>query len=315
MRKGEILYALKRYSEALQAYEMAHSLNRQDDSIAHQCKMLQDLIAQQQEVARVSQSLRLDSATDERPDGSNSSNGAGGGTSWHPSTEFPIRASHSDRQHQAGSNSSVQPRVYKYDVFLSYWHSQSDTAWVEGLVRQLVERENIEVWYDKWQLVPGGLWVRENETAMNQSGSVAVCIGKETPHGWFQQEIDRALNRQAEDPSFYVIPVYLPGSDNESINPNGYLRLRTWVDFRDDDQEYAFQLLAHGIKGEPIRRWPPQETTPLDVTSPVAVMEDRLKTLKNWRDRNLVDEKVATDFQRMLLETIWFNPEQERRNP
>lgn len=40
-----------------------------------------------------------------------------------------------------------------YDVFLS--HSHEDAEWVEKLAKQLEDRKKLNVWLDKWILVPG----------------------------------------------------------------------------------------------------------------------------------------------------------------
>lgn len=336
VKKGEILYELKRFPEALAAYEMAQSLNRNNASIAHHCRMLRDLIDQQQEVARVSQALRLDPAENsfeheggnpnqrqpvtkaldahekvserERPGASHTAHVPGTGALWHPSTGFHIPASHSNGQQPA-----AQPQIYEYDVFLSYL--QSDADWVMGLAAQLVDKEKFRVWLDRWQLVPGGLWVQETEQGMKQSGSIAIFIGKQTPQGWFQQEIDRAQDKQARNPNFRVIPVYIPGADSESIDSNEALKLRTWVDFRGNNEAYAFYLLVCGIKGIAPGRWPPpNDMAQVNTPSFVSETEDRLRELRRLRMSELVDENIATEFQRMVLEKIWLKPQQEKEN-
>jgi hypothetical protein len=75
-----------------------------------------------------------------------------------------------------------------------------------------------------------------------------VFIGKKTPSGWFNQEIQKALDRRANDDAFRVMAVLLPGSDEKTIG--SYLGLRTWVDFRKGlDNEREFHVLVCGIKG------------------------------------------------------------------
>ena len=146
-----------------------------------------------------------------------------------------------------------------YDVFLS--HSHSDAKLVEELAKQLVDMKKLNVWLDKWILVPGEPWQQGMACGLNQAKSCVVCISKQTPMGWFKEEIERALNRQTADPSFRVIPVLLPGA--KDFNGDDFLGLRTWVDFREgiDDAE-AFHRLVSGIKGVAPRRGPKGETTP-----------------------------------------------------
>ena len=145
-----------------------------------------------------------------------------------------------------------------YDVFLS--HSHIDAKWVEELAKQLEDRKKLNVWLDKWILVPGEPWQQGMACGLNQAKSCVVCISEQTPMGWFKEEIERALNRQTADPSFRVIPVLLPSA--KDLNGDDFLGLRTWVDFRKgiDDAE-AFHRLVSGIKGVAPRRGPQGEAT------------------------------------------------------
>jgi hypothetical protein len=98
-----------------------------------------------------------------------------------------------------------------FDVFLS--HAHVDSELVESLAIRLQDEGNLLVWIDKWVLVPGERWQQEIAKGLVQARTCAVCIGKHTPAGWFREEIERALNRQAKDRSFRVIPVILPGGN------------------------------------------------------------------------------------------------------
>ena len=142
-----------------------------------------------------------------------------------------------------------------FDVFLSYPHTEG--VWVENLAKRLEDEAQLNVWLDKWILVPGQPFQPGMAQGIEvQSKSCAVCIGESTPKGWVHEELQKALSRQVRDPSFRVIPVLLPNA--HSANVNDFLELRTWVDFRISDQAYAFHLLVCGIKGIPPGRWPPK---------------------------------------------------------
>lgn len=142
-----------------------------------------------------------------------------------------------------------------FDVFLS--HSHNDAKWVEELAIRLEDEAHMHVWLDKWILVPGEQWQRNLARGLDQAGSCAICISEHTPMGWCREEMERALNRQTKDPSFRVIPVFLPGANKNNIN--NFLELRTWVDFSNNDPAYAFHLLVSGIRGESPGRWPRQQ--------------------------------------------------------
>src|SRR5450759_3398956 len=95
----------------------------------------------------------------------------------------------------------------KFHVFLS--HSHQDAIWVKDLAERLEDECGFHVWLDKWILIPGKSWQQEMARGLEQAESCAVCIGKETPKGWFKEEIQKALNRQTHDDQFRVIPVLL----------------------------------------------------------------------------------------------------------
>lgn len=148
-----------------------------------------------------------------------------------------------------------------YDVFLS--HSHHDAGWVEDLGRRLTERYGFKVWLDRWALVPGKSWQQDIARGLSETSTCAVCIGNHTPRGWFLQEIERALNTQAANDDYRVIPVLLPDArkDLTEVMPV-FLELRTWADFRKkQDDEYALHVLAQGIRGEPVG---PRARTPGD---------------------------------------------------
>jgi TIR domain len=147
----------------------------------------------------------------------------------------------------------------RYDVFLS--HSHLDAEWVEELAKRLQDERQIRAWLDRWVLIPGKPWQRDMARGLQQAASCAVCIGQQTPQGWFEMEITKALNRQAADKEFRVIPVLLPDADTSLAESLGdtFLELNTWVDFRQSaDPHRAFHLLACGIKGIAPGRWRPQ---------------------------------------------------------
>lgn len=132
-----------------------------------------------------------------------------------------------------------------YDVFLSY--QRSHLARVEALalgLRQL----HVEPFLDRYYLRPGHPWMQQLEAALAACRAVAICIGPGEMGPWQQREVSLALERQARDPSFPVIPVLLPGADPVL----GFLGQNTWIDLRpapDDAQLIA--ALAREIRGEP----------------------------------------------------------------
>jgi len=185
------------------------------------------------------------------------------------------------------------------DVFVSYSHE--DSKLVEALAQRLVE-SGFSVWFDKWSLIPGVSWQQGMAQAMNQAACCAVCVGSGMPAGWFDQEIQHALNRQTQEPAFRVIPILLPGAD--PVNVDGYLELRTWVDFRKGlDDAYAFHLLCCGIRNErPGRATQPGGTEALSGSAASAMK--RLARLRALHDQKLIHDSVWLEKQTPLVDIV-----------
>lgn len=187
-----------------------------------------------------------------------------------------------------------------FDVFLSYSHY--DAMMVEILAKKLEDEFKFRVWLDKWILIPGKSWQQGIERGLDQAKSCAICIGKKTPEGWFREEIERAINRQTKEESFRVIPVLLPNA--QKVNGNHFLELRTWVKFNKGfDDPRAFHILVSGIKGVAPGRGPAISGDKLSVSSHNQEREF-LKQIQQLRGDRLIDDEVAIEYQRKVLDRI-----------
>jgi len=89
--------------------------------------------------------------------------------------------------------------VKQYDLFLSYHWRDRDL--VEPLARAL-RVKGLEVFLDRWYLVPGQRWQTGLEKILLSCRATAVLLG---PHGmgsWQQRENELALDRQAREEAF-----------------------------------------------------------------------------------------------------------------
>jgi WD40 repeat protein len=131
------------------------------------------------------------------------------------------------------------------DVFLSY-HS-ADRAPVLELERALAAR-GVSTFLDRHQLLPGRSWPEDLEKGLAECRAVAVLIG---PHGmgaWQKREMYFALDRQAQENNFPVIPVLLPDVVDWKA---GFLFLNTWVDLRQGVlAEEGLESLLLAVRGE-----------------------------------------------------------------
>lgn len=190
---------------------------------------------------------------------------------------------------------SSQPQLF--DVFLS--HAHVDGELVEELGVRLEDQANIRVWLDRWILVPGEHWQQEMAKGLEQAKTCAVCIGDATPRGWFREEIERALNLQTKKPEFRVIPVILPNG-NPSVIDN-FLELRTWVHFLDGPQDpRAFHLLVSGVRGTP----PGRIKTKVNYDPEMLTVRETLARIRSLRQDQLIDDDIALEYQRRVLESL-----------
>lgn len=149
------------------------------------------------------------------------------------------------------------------DVFLS--HNSKDKPSVRQIAESL-EKSNLTVWLDEWELRPGTPWQVNIEAAIQNSRAIAVFIGPGGLGPWEEPEMRAALEFQVRNGN-PVIPIMLPGVP-ESVRENLplFLRPNTWVDFRGGlTDAQALERLRWGITGEkPARRLSP----PILATTP-----------------------------------------------
>lgn len=148
----------------------------------------------------------------------------------------------------------------QYDVFLSY--STKDKPAVEELARKLREA-GLRPFLDSSDLLPGHPWPQALEAALRSSRSFAVLVGPSGLSYWTEKETSAALQRQALDSTFPVIPVLLPGAGESDTLP-AFLASQTSVSFDSGlTDETAFQRLAEGITGHlPVPDDLPSSRTP-----------------------------------------------------
>ena len=191
----------------------------------------------------------------------------------------------------------LDERHARFDVFLSHAHVDADV--VEVLGARLADEASLRVWLDKWVLIPGTHWQQEMAKGLEQAKTCAVCVGRSTPNGWFREEIEKALNRQTKDPAFRVIPVILPDGDRAVID--NFLDLRTWVEFRNGIGDvHAFHQLKSGVMGFPPGR-PPALSSGSDE---IASVRDRLSRIRALRNEQLIDDDIALEYQRRILDQM-----------
>ena len=132
-----------------------------------------------------------------------------------------------------------------FDVFLSY--SRADASNAQRLV-QLLRSRGLKVFFDRDYLTPGQAWPTLLEKHLRACRAVAICLGPEGLGPWQQREQYVALDRQAQEDHFPVIPLLLPGAKDP---PLGFLRLSTWIDLKAGVEDWpALNVLERAIRGQ-----------------------------------------------------------------
>src|SRR3712207_3437478 len=99
----------------------------------------------------------------------------------------------------------------QFDVFLSY--SEADQHAAQAIADALRTSAGLQPFLDRWHLIPGQPWQEESETALAQSGTVAVCIGPSRLSPWHNEQMRVALDEAVRTrDEMRVIPVLLPGA-------------------------------------------------------------------------------------------------------
>lgn len=187
-------------------------------------------------------------------------------------------------------------RDKELDAFLS--HSHEDVEWVAGLATRLEDEKGIRVWLDSWSLIPGRSWQQAMARGLDKVASCAVIVGENTPTGWFRQEVERALDRQAKDEEFRVIPVLAPKGSPENLPV--FTELRTWADFREGkDVDFAFHVLCQGIIGQPIGRFLPQPPKEKSIQSQKEHTKRQLRDIEYFRDH--LEKEVLVNVQMRII--------------
>ena len=168
-----------------------------------------------------------------------------------------------------------------YDVFLSY--NSKDNADVERIARRLKDEHGLEVWLDKWNLIPGEPWQEELEKALDDCKTVAVFLGSTGIGPWENEEMRAALDARVNKKILRVIPVLLPGAPEKgTLRQPAFLARLTWVDFRSGlEDKDAFHDLVSGVQGVP-----PGVTIPEDRLPEAEILPEPGMVRPGWRMPN-----------------------------
>lgn len=135
------------------------------------------------------------------------------------------------------------------DAFFSY--NSKDRIVVERLAQKLEDEKGLNIWLDKWNLIPGMPWQEEIEIALNKSKAIVFLLGPSGFGKWHNEEVRVALDLRVKDKAKRVILVVLPEANFDEEEIPHFLKRLTWVVFKKGlDDITTFELLVAGILGE-----------------------------------------------------------------
>ena len=132
----------------------------------------------------------------------------------------------------------------RFDCFLS--HNSADKPWVIRLKDEL-QKQGLKVWLDQNEIRPGDLFVEALERGIKESKSVVLVVSPEAmTSGWVKEEYSRAFAlAQSPNEPVQLIPIILRDAELP-----GFLKNRSWVDFRDESSfQQSLDQLIWGITG------------------------------------------------------------------
>jgi hypothetical protein len=142
-----------------------------------------------------------------------------------------------------------------------------------------------------------------SDGARPRTGGELRCLPWEADAARLVREGDRQSPQPAgEGRRLPRHPVLLPDAETELADrlQETFLDLNTWVDFRNHaDPGRAFHLLACGIKGIAPGRW-----TPSAPDASLGKIVEKLQQLQQLQQASLVDDTVALDIQRKILDKL-----------
>ena len=130
------------------------------------------------------------------------------------------------------------------DAFLAY--SSQDKAVVEQIAKSLC-RQNLKVWFDKWNLPPGRLFQEEIESILPHVKAIVIFVGAGGFGRWERMEMRAAIANFVEQGK-PVIPVLLPGT-LANVHLPLFLCAFSLLRFNTPKDPIALKQLIWGITG------------------------------------------------------------------
>jgi hypothetical protein len=135
----------------------------------------------------------------------------------------------------------------RHRIFLS--HAGVDTEAARALKARLLTAvaaagEDLQVWFDKDDLVAGQPWQRQLEGAIAASTAFIVYVGSRGVVNWVEAEVDLGLERATGDRAYPFIPVLAGAAPGPEALPGFVRRFQGVVDIEQRADQFAKLIAA-----------------------------------------------------------------------
>jgi len=176
-------------------------------------------------------------------------------------------------------------------VFLS--HSSKDKPIVERIYTDL-KRENIGVWFDKWEIVVGDSIIEKIEQGLKHKDYLVIVLSTNSVESeWVKKELSAALMEEIEEKSVVVLPIVIEDCEKPLL-----LKDKRHADFRENYQKGLNELII-AIKAHQERREIQEEFEKLEP-------EEQIRLIRNMRKdlSSLIRENKINELERIPLPMV-----------
>ncbi|MCK4579253.1 MAG: toll/interleukin-1 receptor domain-containing protein [Candidatus Marinimicrobia bacterium] len=206
--------------------------------------------------------------------------------------------------------------MHRSKVFLC--HSSADKSIIDRVASDL-ERLNIDVWYDKWEIKVGDSLIDKISDGISKNDYIAVFLSKHSIRSkWVKKELNAGLMKEINDKGTVILPVKL---EDCKIPP--LLLEKKYADF-DKNYEKGFDDLLHAIyPSNPrvatrsrkfrLRQYFISGLTDIDETGENILNKDQLSALYEYCDE--LSEYMDEEEFRLILWSILSFRDNNTDNP
>ncbi|MEO5682747.1 MAG: toll/interleukin-1 receptor domain-containing protein [Chitinophagaceae bacterium] len=132
----------------------------------------------------------------------------------------------------------------QYHCFVSYAHKHADV--IDAFVKKLTAvNKDLQIFYDKSSIPPGGLWIKQISDAIQQSKKVLIFLSPDYSNSmvcWDEFQCAKLIEYNSKKQIIQTVYLY-----NDAAMPP-IMGIYSWTDCREGDQEKLEKIVAQLVK-------------------------------------------------------------------